>query len=292
MKKCPFCNSDIEDNSRFCLFCMTSLDDKKTFYENSGGKAPLFSAIAVAIIMTSLCIILLLWGVKLRQTAVFASEDSFTDPSASLGGAISSSSDDAQYSSDLTHSNTSEEHQYSSEAHFDNDTSPQSSSSEYIDPNDPKYMYEVIPAYDSFISLNPPHYEASNNQISIKSVLKPVESGHYVIPETIDGKEVICIEEYAFATVTDKHPVKSVTLPKTLKGMDYNTFGNCTELTDIYIPVEQLFGPLLLVHPTNNLHTITIHCPENLYVGLGFSPEFTLQKLNSNYNYIFSNWNG
>ena len=119
-----------------------------------------------------------------------------------------------------------------------------------------------------------------------------MESGHYVIPETIDGKEVICIEEYAFATVTDKHPVKSVTLPKTLKGMDYNTFGNCTELTDIYIPVEHLFAPALLVHPTNNLHTITIHCPENLSVGLGFSPEFTLQKLNSNYNYIFSNWNG
>ena len=206
---------------------MTSLDDKKTFYENTGGKAPLFSAIAVAIIMTSLCIILLLWGVKLRQSAAFASEDSFTDPSASLGGAISSSSDDAQYSSDLTHSNSSQEAQSSSEANSDNDTSPQSTSSEYIDPNDPKYMYEVIPAYDSFISLNPPHYETSNNQISIKSVLKPVESGHYVIPETIDGKEVICIEEYAFATVTDKHPVKSVTLPKTLKGMDYNTFGNC-----------------------------------------------------------------
>ena len=271
---------------------MTSLDDKKTFYENTGGKAPLFSAIAVAIIMTSLCIILLLCGVKLRQTAAFASEDSFTDPSASLGGAISSSSDDAQYSSDPPHSNSSQEAQSSSEANSDNDTSPQSSSSEYIDPNDPKYMYEVIPANDSFIALNPPHYEASNNQISIKRVLKPVESGHYVIPETIDGKEVICIEEYAFATVTDKHPVKSVTLPKTLKGMDYNTFGNCTELTDIYIPVEHLFAPALLVHPTNNLHTITIHCPENLSVGLGFSPEFTLQKLNSNYNYIFSNWNG
>ena len=277
---------------------MTSLDDKKTFYENTGGKAPLFSAIAVAIIMTSLCIILLLWGVKLRQTAAFASENSFTDPSASLGGAISSSSDDAQYSSDAPHSNSSQEAQSSSEAHSsseansDNDTSPQSTSSEYIDPNYPKYMYEVIPAYDSFISLNPPHYEASNNQISIKSVLKPVESGHYVIPETIDGKEVICVEARAFVTVSDKYPVKSVTLPKTLKGIDYNAFVSCTELTDIYMPVEYLLSSAL-EHPNNELHTITIHCPENLPAGRGIPGDtYTFQEYNSHHNYIFSNWNG
>ncbi len=29
MKKCPFCKSDIEDNARFCLYCMSSLEDKK-----------------------------------------------------------------------------------------------------------------------------------------------------------------------------------------------------------------------------------------------------------------------
>ncbi len=29
MKKCPFCKSDIDDNARFCLYCMSSLEDKK-----------------------------------------------------------------------------------------------------------------------------------------------------------------------------------------------------------------------------------------------------------------------
>jgi len=270
---------------------MTSLDDKKTFYENSGGKAPLFSAIAVAIIMTSLCIILLLWGVKLRQTAAFASENSFTDPSASLGGAIFSSSDDVQYSSDPPHSNSSQEAQSSSEANSDIDTSPQSSSSEHIDPNDPKYMYEVIPANDSFIANYPPYY-VGNNQVSIKRVLKPVESGHYVIPETIDGKEVICVESRAFVTVSDKYPVKSVTLPKTLKGIDYNAFVSCTELTDIYMPAEYLLSASL-EHPNNDLHTITIHCPENLPAALGIpGATYTFQEYNSHHNYIFSNWNG
>ena len=30
MKKCPYCKADIEENARFCLYCMTSLDEKQT----------------------------------------------------------------------------------------------------------------------------------------------------------------------------------------------------------------------------------------------------------------------
>lgn len=30
MKKCPFCHADIEDNARFCVFCMSSLEQKQT----------------------------------------------------------------------------------------------------------------------------------------------------------------------------------------------------------------------------------------------------------------------
>ena len=29
MKKCPYCKAEIEESSRFCLYCMTSLDEKK-----------------------------------------------------------------------------------------------------------------------------------------------------------------------------------------------------------------------------------------------------------------------
>ncbi len=29
MKKCPFCKAEIEENARFCLYCMTSLEDKQ-----------------------------------------------------------------------------------------------------------------------------------------------------------------------------------------------------------------------------------------------------------------------
>ena len=29
MKKCPKCNADIQENARFCLYCMTSFEDKE-----------------------------------------------------------------------------------------------------------------------------------------------------------------------------------------------------------------------------------------------------------------------
>ena len=29
MKKCPYCKTDIEENSNFCLYCMTSLNKKE-----------------------------------------------------------------------------------------------------------------------------------------------------------------------------------------------------------------------------------------------------------------------
>lgn len=31
MKKCPFCHADIEENARFCVFCMSSLQEKEKF---------------------------------------------------------------------------------------------------------------------------------------------------------------------------------------------------------------------------------------------------------------------
>ena len=35
MKKCPFCDADIEDSARFCLYCMRPLTEKEQIFEKA-----------------------------------------------------------------------------------------------------------------------------------------------------------------------------------------------------------------------------------------------------------------
>lgn len=60
MKKCPFCHADIEDNARFCLYCMSSLEDKKVIEnEQEKNKRWLYIIAAFLLLATALIIILI-----------------------------------------------------------------------------------------------------------------------------------------------------------------------------------------------------------------------------------------
>ena len=54
-----------------------------------------------------------------------------------------------------------------------------------------------------------------------------------IIPDMIDGKNVIALESCTFANCSG---IKSITLPKTLKMIGMQTFDSCTGLTSIDIP--------------------------------------------------------
>lgn len=55
-----------------------------------------------------------------------------------------------------------------------------------------------------------------------------------IIPESIEGKRVLCIGESAFASSN----VKSVIIPEGVKKIDWFTFQACTQLIEITIPAS------------------------------------------------------
>ncbi len=57
MKKCPFCKAQIEDNAVFCLYCMSSLEEKKNVPVISKGKRRLPVILSAAVLLILLLVL-------------------------------------------------------------------------------------------------------------------------------------------------------------------------------------------------------------------------------------------
>lgn len=62
MKKCPFCKAEIEENARFCLYCMTSLEEKQEIAipkeKNKRWLVVLVAVLVFVIVVFSICLAL------------------------------------------------------------------------------------------------------------------------------------------------------------------------------------------------------------------------------------------
>ena len=79
MKKCPFCKADIEDNARFCLYCMKSLGDKTVLSPPKKNRSRLPLIMIGSVLLVVLVIMLLLPDEKPKSNA--ASKDIYLDSS-------------------------------------------------------------------------------------------------------------------------------------------------------------------------------------------------------------------
>lgn len=75
MKKCPFCDADIEDSARFCLYCMESLTKKAQIRPRRKKKAPWWLIIASVLVLL-ISAFFLLW--KLPETVTDSHVHKFT----------------------------------------------------------------------------------------------------------------------------------------------------------------------------------------------------------------------
>lgn len=94
MKKCPFCKAEIEENARFCLYCMTSLEEKErleTPKENNKRWLLIIAAVLVFVIIAS-SVWLVLRKDKSNQNELTSKDSvSFTDSDSSLSEGENSS---------------------------------------------------------------------------------------------------------------------------------------------------------------------------------------------------------
>ena len=79
MKTCPNCKANLADESRFCLYCMTSLEEKQAVKKSENNKV-LWISVSVAVLAILAIVFIFVFSLKgcLYESAGAAAESSNT----------------------------------------------------------------------------------------------------------------------------------------------------------------------------------------------------------------------
>ena len=288
MKNCPFCKAEIEENARFCLYCMTSLDDKEV-YNSKTAKKKYIPVIIIIALITIASIFFVVLGLEesnkdeKNTITTTQSESTIDEPTiANNSYSPTESTDTINNSTESTVTNNSEPTSNSTEPTTvnNNESTHQNTTKPTETPNTNKepdnivsttesakpsptpsdnniYNYrDAVPA-DDYMS----NQSITKNAVVITSVKGIAPNGIYEIPEEIDNKKVVAIMDYAFCDANISNTVKQIIIPSSVKTINAYAFYNCYNLTDIYIKGEAVACPsIFLPEKENRNYTITIHC--------------------------------
>ena len=298
MKKCPFCNAQIEENARFCLYCMTSFEEKRgVSAAKSAGKAmPVIIAAVVALMLLIVALFAFCGkgdttkGADLSNktssideqgaTSSTDQKDTVTDQKAesSSSSEVGSASSGAS-ASDLVTSVQASASSKAPSAQPGSSKAPsaQASSSKApsnqaaasskqpsaapssVAPTTTKTVYTYRDATTADDYMSSPSITA--NAVVITGVETVAADGIYTIPDKIDGKNVVAIASYAFCDDKIKNTVKQIIIPATVRNIHVYAFYKCYNLTDIYIKGESVACPNeFLPEKSKRNYAITIHC--------------------------------
>lgn len=330
MKQCPFCNAKIEENARFCLYCMTSLDGKqkpKIPAQPNNWWKYILSALLLFVIV-GVCF----WIFpKTAPTNNIADFQTPTNTEKTVSQTASAETTVSSPSFVPSQSVVSSQNA-SSISGIGSALAPETSSvvsQEGINPSSvPLVGSGVVPPVSSPVHSTPtpsiPSYESptasslpsssqslpttvtytyrdakygddfavstdTTNRIVITGVKTPSANGEYVIPQTIDGKQVLAVMSLAFCDAEINQTVKMVVIPPSVKTVNKNAFANCYNLTDVYLQGSSIYiDPYAFADSAKHNGTLTIHCSSSCN-----DRNFRYYKNTaSSYGAVYQEWNG
>lgn len=325
MKKCPFCKAEIEENARFCLYCMKPLVEKQVIKPPNKRSKLWISLVILLVLCLSVVLVLSMTRNKPERNPTtihhttkpvrqeidsehpedapvedepapcehsYALTDSQVTTCTTDGFNIYTCSKCGnsyrQPDSATGHTFVEATCQLPETCSKCGKTQGDALGHDYqhelctrckeLSPQQAQVVYLYKPALE--LDYFTGGYVDSETRIIITGIETPSASGVYRIPDTIDGKKPVFIEEYAFSG----SGARQVYLPATIMNASPLAFDGCS-LTDLY------FTQNLTMEGDgfDGKGILTIHCPAECF---GRSILQYSTYLAAEYNAVWEEWNG